>query len=202
MSESQQNVRGFVLIAFVLLAALFGMIIMTFIFGNVSTGISTSFSSLGIRTVNNETGYLNSTTSYVVDSATARDFRAGMIVLNVFNESAGGLIGPGNYTVNPEGTVIANVNSDENYTGANYTYTYITKREAEQVAEDVNNNSLTAIRTYSTQANTQFTTAAIAITLAILIAVFLLFWKAFMGGTLGGGKNGRGGSGKASGMDV
>jgi len=53
--------------------------------------------------------------------------------------------------------------------------------EAFNISSDVQNNSLVAIRTYSNQSNTQFTTVAIAITLIILIAVFLLFWKAFMG---------------------
>jgi len=107
---TQESVRNFVFIAFLLLAALFGMIIMTFIFGN---------------------------------------------------------LGPENSGL-PTGN------------------------EAFNISQQVQNNSLVAIRTYSTQANTQFTTVAIAITLAVLIAVFLLFWRAFMGSTMGGGKRGAG----------
>ena len=46
--------------------------------------------------------------------------------------------------------------------------------------EQVQNNSLKAIVTYTNQSSTQFITVAIAITLVILIAVFLMFWKVFV----------------------
>ena len=110
MTNTRKSVEDFAFIAFLLLAVLFGMIIMTFIFGN---------------------------------------------------------LGPENSGL-PTGS------------------------EAFNVSQQVQNNSLTAIRTYSTQANTQFTTIAIAITLAILIAIFLFFWAAFMGkrGVAGGGRGG------------
>ena len=64
---------------------------------------------------------------------------------------------------------------------------------AYNISSDVQNNSLVAIRTYSNQSNTQFTTVAIAITLIVLIAVFVLFWRAFM--NKGGiGREGGGGT--------
>ncbi len=44
----------------------------------------------------------------------------------------------------------------------------------------VQNNSLQAIVTYTSQASTQLNTAAIAITLLILIALFIVFWVAFI----------------------
>ncbi len=46
----------------------------------------------------------------------------------------------------------------------------------------VQNDSLQAITSYTSQSDTQFSTVAIAVTLVILIAVFLLFWKIFIGG--------------------
>ncbi len=210
MSEAQQNVRVFVLIAFLLLAALFGMIIMTFIFGNIQTGITTSFTAFGTTTVNNETGgFVNASVIHTLDSVTNDTFRGSVTVSTVYTNGlesnlTGGLVDSGNYTVDAaSGTITGLATNTQNFTDVNITYTYSLKREAQVVSENVQNNSLVAIRTYSSQANTQFTTVAIAITLAVLIAVFLLFWKAFMGGSLGGGGKGKGrSSDKNSGMDV
>ena len=58
-------------------------------------------------------------------------------------------------------------------------------------SEQVQNNSLNAINTYSKQADTQFSTVSIAITLIILLAVFAFFWRFFVT------SQGRGGGGSA-----
>ena len=63
--------------------------------------------------------------------------------------------------------------------------------QAFNVSEQVQNNSLVAIRTYSAQANTQFTTIAVAITLVVLLAVFAFFWLFFMGSQGGKGSGSR-----------
>lgn len=52
---------------------------------------------------------------------------------------------------------------------------------AYNITADIQNNSLTAINSYSAQASTQVNVVAIAIILVILIGVFLLFWKIFVG---------------------
>ncbi|MCK4264495.1 MAG: hypothetical protein KAX27_06080 [Candidatus Aminicenantes bacterium] len=56
----------------------------------------------------------------------------------------------------------------------------------------IQNNSLQALNTYSTQSDTQFSTLAIAITLVVLLAVFAFFWRFFMGsgGVAQAGKGG------------
>ncbi len=98
MGKINESVKEFAFIAFTLLGVLFGMMIMTFIFGQLGPSSS------------------------------------GLTISDVgFNESI-----------------------------------------------QVQNNSLNAIVTYTSQSDTQFSTVAIAITLVILIAVFLLFWRIFV----------------------
>lgn len=53
----------------------------------------------------------------------------------------------------------------------------------------IQNNSLAALQTYSSQANTQMNTIGITITLLILVSLFAIFWKLFVGKKAGSDTN-------------
>ena len=189
---------GFAAVAFLLLAVLFGMIIMTFIFANLET--TSSILGTTSATVDSENGHINGT-GYFLARNTEPGFTNPSITA-VWNVSDNIEIEAANYTVSNLGLVL-NATIEER-SNVNFTYTYDSNSEARVVSDTVVNNSLVSIRTYSNQSNTQFTTVAIAITLIILIAVFLLFWSAFMGrGKKGGGiaSGGAGSSNFSSGDD-
>ena len=188
-----KNIKEFALIGFVLLAVLFGMQIMTFVFGNLS---STDILTDDTQTVINETGAYINITGYTVALASQSNFSGGVVITAVWNYSTQDLLLSGNYTVNSATGVLTNAStspySTNNY-AVNVSYTSKHRTEAEMVSRETTNKSLRAISSYAGQSGTQFTTLGIAITLVILIMVFMFFWKAFMGkgkGESGGGSFG------------
>ncbi len=188
MGKTESSVKGFVVVAFILLGALFGMIIMSFIFVQLGPNTSSSFADLS-ATVTNETGaWLNSTT-YTVDDAGVKGF-SGLAITgayNISNVSEPVAIGIGNFTVvgggftNSSGAVWPDVS-------VSYSYNlYSSQRNA---VEESSNNSLQGIIAYTAQATTQFNVVSVAIILIILIAVFLIFWKIFVKGDSKGNSGG------------
>ena len=176
MSKSEKTIREFAMIGFVLLAVLFGMQIMTFIFG--------VFGSIDIvdatATVTNETGAWLNTTTYTVNGASTVGFNGGVTITGIWNYTGGAVIPVANYTLDSSAGTIVNATTST-YPSINISYTYNYKTEVERASESNTNDTLNAIGNYSTQSGTQFTTLGIAITLVLLVAVFLFFWQAFMG---------------------
>ena len=182
---AQKNVKEFALIGFVLLAVLFGMQIMTFIFGNL--GSIDQFPD-AVQTTTNETEAWVNETDYTVDRASDSNF-TGVTVTTIWGAQGGKYnvtIPSANYTVNSATGVITNA-TDTTYSNVSVSYTSTHKTEAEVTIEGITNDSLHAIGKYAEQSGTQFTTLGIAITLVILVAVFLFFWVAFMGKKKGSG---------------
>ena len=183
MGKTEKNIREFAFIGFILLAVLFGMQIMTFIFGNL--GEVDQFDDV-VQTVINESGAYVNATGYTLVEASQSNFSGGAVVtavwLNVSNSPW--LLSSVNYTVSSATGVLTNATEVLNATeweDANVSYTTNHKTEAEVVSEDITNQSLRSIGNYAGQSGTQFTTLGIAITLILLVAVFLFFWKSFMG---------------------
>ena len=194
MGKSEKSVKEFALIGFILLAVLFGMQIMVFIFGGLSS--ADILADETITTINETEAWLNQT-AYTVAQASESDFTGGLVITALWNATSNGL---GNYNHSiPLANATATASSGTfisadfffNSTNISVSYTTSHKTEAEVTSEGILNNSLNAISNYSTQAGTQFTTLGIAITLILLVAVFLFFWQAFMG-------KGKGGEGPAS----
>ena len=183
MSSSKASVKEFALIGFLLLAVLFGMQIMTFIFG--SLGSVDQFDDDTIITTNETGAYINST-EYTVNKASESDFTGGVSITGAWNYTDGTVIPSANYTIDPATGIITNATTIE-YQAVNISYTSKHKTEAEVVSDQTTNDSLRAIGKYAEQSGTQFTTLGIAITLIILVAVFLFFWQAFMGRKKGEG---------------
>jgi len=190
-SDTSKNIREFALIGFILLAVLFGMQIMTFIFGSlgsvpledVTTTVTNESISInlitGISTINDNTNI-----NFVSWNATV-----------IYNTTLGPTAQNNTLVEGTDYQIFSNNGTFGNVTGGwnltNVTYSVVRKSEVEIVTNQVQNDSLRAIGNYATQSGTQFTTLGIAITLIILVAVFLFFWKAFMGG----GKKGEDGPG-------
>ena len=165
-------------IAFTLLGVLFGMMIMTFIFGQIgSDNLQTSISTETI-TVTNETGaWLNGTT-YTVSNSGSVGF-AGLTITSAINTTTNTSIGTGNFSVT--GTGYDNATATVLQTSTVWvSYTYTQDTDAKRATDQAQNNSLVAITTYTAGASTQLNTVSIAIILVLLIGVFLVFWKIFV----------------------
>ena len=177
--SSKSSVKEFALIGFLLLAVLFGMQIMTFIFG--SLGSVDQFTDPTLITTNETGAYINAT-GYTILRASDSNYTSASIT-GAWNYSAdiGTVIPSTNYTLNSVSGLLTNATT-VTYGNVNISYTSTHKTEAEVTSEETTNASLHAIGDYADQSGTQFTTLGIAITLIILVAVFLFFWKAFMGG--------------------
>ena len=173
--SSKSSVKEFALIGFLLLAVLFGMQIMTFIFG--SLGSVDQFTDPTLTTTNETGAYINAT-GYTILRASDSNY-TGVSITGAWNYTDGTVIPSANYTITTLG-VITNATTIE-YEAVNLSYTSSHKTEAEMVSDETTNQSLQAIGNYAEQSGTQFTTLGIAITLIILVAVFIFFWKAFMG---------------------
>ena len=186
VSNVARDVKGFVVVAFLLLGALFGMQIMNFIF--VQLGPSALTFTDDTLTVTNRTGtYINQTT-FTIPEASNLGFNGGFTVLQATNTSNGVVIPTSNYTVSAGAGTIINASTLE-WEAVNLTYTYLRKPGAETSTEQIQNNSLQGIVTYTEQSTTQFNTVSIAITLIILVAVFLVFWRIFVTGKKGKGES-------------
>ncbi len=175
------NIVVFVGIVFLLLGVLFGAQIITFIFGNLGLATSTTFTQ-ETDTLTNQSGAFINTTIFTIPEATDINFSGGFVVteaFNVTNASVPELIPAANYAVDATAGTITNA-TVVTYPTVNLSYTWQTKTDAQLAVETANNNSLSAVVTYTAQADTQLNTAAIAITLLILIALFLVFWVAFI----------------------
>ena len=177
MVEIQKSVKEFAMVGFLLLAVLFGMQIMVFIFGNF--GAADFLEDETIATVNETGAYINAT-GYTLTKASQSDFTGGAAITIVYNSTDGLVILSGNYTVNANTGVVTNA-STTTWANVNISYTTNHKTEVEVISDSVTNDSLRAIGEYAEQSGTQFTTLGIAITLVILVAVFVFFWVAFMG---------------------
>jgi hypothetical protein len=167
---------AFVGLIFLLLGALFGMIIMAFIFGNLSPTIDNIFDPTGHTVVNESGGFINSS-GYTVVDADQDGFSS--FVVNEIRNFTGQVITSPNYTYTQAGVITSA--GAENWTSVFVDYDYDSDSSQKKIADNVNNNSLSAIETYSEQSDTQFNVAAIAIVLLILLALFAIFWKFFMG---------------------
>lgn len=181
-----KNVIGFIMVAFLLLAALFGMQIMAFIFGQL--GEADNIPDLS-KTVDSLTGAHINSTEFTIPEALDSNFTGNFVVTNAVNATNSVVIPVANFTVDAATGNITNA-TVASYLNVNLTYSFTFKGVAEITAEEVNNNSLVAISTYTEQADTQFNTVAIAITLVVLILVFLIFWRIFIKPTMGRSKGG------------
>ena len=172
-----RDVKGFVVVAFLLLGALFGMQIMNFIF--VQLGPNSLVFIDNTNTQTNETGVYINETVFTISAASSSIFNGGFTVIQATNSSSGIVIPASNYTVDAKAGTITNATVTV-YPSVNLTYTYNDKSSAELSSEEIQNNSLQGIVTYTEQSSTQFSTVSIAITLIILVAVFLVFWRIFV----------------------
>ncbi len=184
MGKINDNVKEFALVTFTLLGILFGMMLMTFIFGQLGSSAITSIDN-SITGVTNETVLLASTTGIgSISGATNPNFINwnATLILNTTLQSGTSsnetLIEGTDYRIFTNNGTFGNITGDWNRTFVTYSVTR--KTEAKEAVETTQNNSLTSIVTYTNQSDTQFSTVAIAITLVILIAVFLLFWRIFV----------------------
>ena len=181
MAKAQNSVREFATIGFLLLAVLFGMQIMVFVFGNMSAiNVLEDVS----QAVINETNAHANTTGYTVSQVSQSNFSSGVTITAVWNQT--GSSAGYNLTVPLTNVSVTSAGLLTNgtiitYSNISISYTSQHKTNAEMRGDEINNDSLNAIGNYSTQAGTQFTTLGIAITLILLVAVFLFFWVAFMG---------------------
>ncbi len=163
-------------IAFTLLGILFGMMIMTFIFGQLGSGSITDGSET-VAVTNETDAWLNETT-YTVSNSGAIGF-ANLIITSAINTTTNTSIGTGNFSVS--GTGYDNSTSDIDGTSTVWvSYTYTQDTDAKKATDQAQNNSLVAITTYTAGASTQLNTVSIAIILILLIGVFLVFWKIFV----------------------
>ncbi len=171
-----ESVKQFAFIAFTLLGVLFGMVIMGFIFSQLGTN-AIDFDDDTV-TVLNVTSFINSSI-FTISEFSTEGFNGGFAVVIARNRSNGATITAENYTVSASLGTIINATA-QGWDNVSLTYSYLSKSSAELSAEDVQNNSLQAIVTYSDGASTQFNTVSIAIILSLLIAVFLIFWRIFV----------------------
>ena len=196
MGKSERSVKEFALIGFTLLAVLFGMQIMVFIIGSLS---SADILEDATQTVTNETFSWINATGYTLTASSQSNFSGSPVITEIWGNTPGQAPSDYNYTIALANATVSGAGVVTNLTEFNTTilsnvsisYTSQHKKEAEVTSEGILNNSLNAVSNYSTQAGTQFTTLGIAITLILLVAVFLFFWQAFMG-------KGKGGEGPAS----
>ncbi len=185
MGKINDNVKEFAMVTFTLLGILFGMILMTFIFGQLGSSAANSIDN-SITGVTNETVLLADATGIgSISGATNSNFVTwnATLILNATISVTGStsnetLVEGADYTLFTNNGTFQNITGDWNRSFVTYSVTR--KTEAKESVESTQNNSLNSIVTYTNQSDTQFSTVAIAITLVILIAVFLLFWRIFV----------------------
>jgi hypothetical protein len=170
-----KSIGAFAAVAFLLLGVLFGMQIMTFIFAQLGPNSAAAIDDVSFS-VSNETGAWLNETTYTVATSTVRGF-GNLVITSAINTTDNSSIGTGNFSVSGSGFTNA---SATNWVSIWVSYTYTAYSDQRNAVDDVNNNSLQGIVSYTGEADTQMTTVAIAITLAILIALFLLFWVFFI----------------------
>ena len=187
-------------IVFLLLGALFGVNIVSFIFGNFGTLSDTTFTDTGITIVNETEAHAN-TTGYTLNGASDTG-AVSFTVTEVLNATDNG---SGNYnlTIPLTNVTVSSVGVLTNatvivYSNVSVSYTYSRTSENELTSDEVTNQSLQAGLTYATNASNQMNIVNITIILSLLIFLFFLFWKVIQSvqSESGGGK--RKGSGNPS----
>ena len=192
---AEQNLRTTILVyasvAFILLGVLFGMNIMTFIFGTLGPDVS-GISKTGNSVINSSDGFLNFT-GYPLPGHSDSG-ASNFIMVEVWNFTTNPhtqiLLATTNYTVSYNGVLKTPDIAFANFTdGVNATYTFESDQGARLVMVNIQNDSLNSIQTYADNSSTQFSTISIAIILVILISLFALFWVYFMAGSKGTSKS-------------
>jgi hypothetical protein len=185
MGKSLSMVKEYATIAFTLLGVLFGMMIMTFIFGQLGTSNANTFDDSSISIVNqsdntgtviwlNQTGYTLPTVSNANhSSSTINSIWASVNTAYPYNVT----VPASNYTLTNGILRNATVST---LTNISISYTENYKSESEMTSRDVQNNSLQGVVSYTNNSTTQFNTVSIAVILILLIGVFLLFWGIFV----------------------
>ena len=144
----KKEVIAFIGIVFLLLGVLFGMQIMTFIFGNLGT--TTSSLDAASNTVINESGAITNGTGYTLDGASDPGF-ANVAITLIVNTTDGITITAENYTVSTIG-VLTNATA-QNWSSVEISYTYNLDSVAKITSDSVVNNSLGSIETYTNQSD-------------------------------------------------
>ena len=188
--DINKSVKSFAMIGFLLLAILFGMQIMTFIFGNLGSSIALDDDSFKVQNESGSATDILNDSGFALDQSLYPGFNnPSMLEVYLANGSD---VPSSQYSISSIGIL---TNASGNYTSGgvvNVSYTFTGKSDAQIQIDRTNNDSLVAIGNYATQSGTQFTTLGIAITLVILVAVFIFFWAAFMGSgkdSIAGGGN-------------
>ncbi len=185
MGKSLSMVKEYAVIAFTLLGVLFGMVLMTFIFGQLghsnnladvsATKLNESENQTTIIAFLNQTGYRLIPAGYDnYTSASITRILASVDTGYPYNVT----VPASNYTLNSLGVLRNATSSTQANISIDYTFNY--KSEAEMNSRTVENNSLNGIVTYTNNSSTQFNTVSIAIILILLIGVFLIFWGIFV----------------------
>ncbi len=176
----------FVGIVFLLLGVLFGAQIFTFIFGSIGQANVSSIplatdtrTNLSVVEVGTDIGI--NLTGFIIPEASNANFTGGVVITAAFNITSdlNAIIPLSDIAVNALTGNVTNATTTV-YNNVSLSYTFSVKTQQQIATENVNNNSINSIVTYTEQADTQLNTAAIAITLLILIALFLVFWVAFI----------------------
>ena len=180
-NNTVKEILAYITVFFLLLAALFGGQIMTFIFGQLGPDAA------GIQdlsaTVTNESGaWLNSTT-YTVDNAAVQGFSNLVITSAVNATNASQTIAVGNFTVSGTGFTNSTVST---WPTINFSYTYDYFSDVKIASLGVQNESLQGVVTYAEGSTAQMNVLSIAVILILLVGVFLIFWNKFIKGNVGG----------------
>ena len=178
-------------VAFILLSVLFGMNIMSFIFGSLGPDAAGFTKTAG--SIANETGAaLNDTNGYELDAVSTYPGFANPVILELYNNT-GGAVPTTLYSVSASG-LLTNISTNATYTGTtdlNVSYSFDYDAGARLTSSKIQNASLYSIETYSNASHTQFNIVSIAIILVVLISLFMLFWKSDF---MKGGSNRSGGN--------
>ena len=182
--DIKKDVAAFIFIVFLLVGGLLGVQISAFISGNLDASVDSAFDDSVVSVVNLTGAFINST-NFTISEASVAGFNGGFTVTSATNSTNGFVIPVSNYTVNAVTGSISNATAFT-FPAVNLTYTFIQKTNAEVVANQVGNQTLQSLSTYSSGASTQMNTISISITIALLIALFVFFMRAFIGKRKGG----------------
>lgn len=175
--------KAIAVIVFLLLGVLFGMQIMSFIFGNLGSSSVAGLSDLSATTVNETGAWLNST-GYTIRGASNSTFNGNVVLTaiwaaynstTVYNIS----VPLTNGTVTSSGVVSNATVANQSNVSLSYTYNYLSSQEV--AVKSINNNSLNGIASYTSGASNQMSIVLIVITLILLVVVFAFFWNVFVG---------------------
>lgn len=178
-------------LAFLIVGALFGMNIMTYMYAHVEKANIGTIPDLTEVITNETNGYINET-GYILTGATASNYAGPIIVTSAYNATNGELITPANYTVNNDTGAVTNL-TNTNFNDVNFSYTYLYKSDIKLNSEQIGNESIKGAATYAANSDTQLNITSIAIILVILIILFLI-WQSFLAPMLKGQKSNKQGN--------